>query len=243
MFALLRKEISVFFTSITGYIVISVFLIVNSLFLWVFPGEMNLLEVGHASLNPLFTISPWVFLFLVPAITMRLFADEKRTGTMELLLTRPLSEMQVVLSKYLASVLLILFSLLPTLVYYFSVHSLGRPPGNLDVGATWGSYLGLFFLGAIYASVGLFASAITDNQIIAFILAAVLCFLLYAGFDSLAGIETLQSTAHFIVKLGINEHYKSISRGVIDSRDLLYYLGVISLFLFITRTVLLSRKW
>ncbi len=243
MFALLRKEISVFFTSITGYIVIAVFLIVNSLFLWVFPGEMNIFDLGHATLGPLFTLSTWVFLFLVPAITMRLFADEKRTGTMELLLTRPLSEMQIILSKYLASVLLILFSLLPTLVYYFSVHSLGRPPGNLDVGATLGSYLGLFFLGSVYASVGLFASALTDNQIIAFILAAVLSFLLFKGFDSLASIEGLQNSAHFIVKLGINEHYKSISRGVLDSRDLLYYLGVIVLFLFIARTVLLSRKW
>jgi len=243
MLSLLKKEIRGFFSSLTGYIVIILFLLITSLFLWVFPGEMNIMDSGYATLEPLFFIAPWVFLFLVPAITMRMFAEERKSGTLDLLLTRPLTEMQVILAKYLASLLLVLLSLTPTLIFYISVYFLGNPPGNLDTGGIWGSYIGLFFLAAVYASIGLFASSFTENQIIAFLISVVLCFLLYAGFDMLSGLPALHKIESLIVYLGINDHYKSLSRGVIDTTDIIYYLGIIGLFLFFTRTVLESRKW
>jgi ABC-2 type transport system permease protein len=243
MLSLLKKEIRGFFSSLTGYIVIVLFLMITSLFLWVFPGEMNIMDAGYATLEPLFFIAPWIFLFLVPAITMRMFAEERKSGTLDLLLTKPLTEMQVILAKYLASIMLVLLSLLPTLIFYISVHLLGNPPGNLDTGGTWGSYIGLFFLAAVYASIGLFASSFTENQIIAFLVSAVLCFLLYAGFDMLSGLAVFHKIESIIIYLGISDHYKSLSRGVIDITDIIYYIGSIGLFLFFTRTVLESRKW
>jgi ABC-2 type transport system permease protein len=243
MLSLLKKEIRGFFSSLTGYIVIILFLLITGLFLWVFPGEMNIMDAGYATLEPLFFIAPWVFLFLVPAITMRMFAEEKKSGTLDLLLTRPLTEMQVILAKYLASILLVLLSLIPTLIFYISVHLLGNPPGNLDTGGTWGSYIGLFFLAAVYASIGLFASSFTENQIIAFLISVVLCFLVYAGFDLLSGLQAFHKIESLIIYLGISDHYKSISRGVIDTTDIIYYLGIMGLFLFFTRTSLESRKW
>jgi len=243
MLSLLKKEIRGFFSSLTGYIVIVLFLAITSLFLWIFPGEMNIMDAGYATLEPLFFIAPWVFLFLVPSITMRMFAEERKAGTLDLLLTRPLTEMQVILAKYLASVLLVLLSLIPTLVFYISVYLLGNPQGNLDTGGTWGSYIGLFFLAAIYAAIGLFASSFTENQIISFLISVVLCFLLYAGFDLLSALPAFHKMESLIIYLGISDHYKSLSRGVIDTTDIIYYLGIIGLFLFFTRTVLESRKW
>jgi len=242
MLSLLKKEIRGFFSSLTGYIVIVLFLAITSLFLWIFPGEMNIMDAGYATLEPLFFIAPWVFLFLVPSITMRMFAEERKAGTLDLLLTRPLTEMQVILAKYLASVLLVLLSLIPTLVFYISVYLLGNPQGNLDTGGTWGSYIGLFFLAAIYAAIGLFASSFTENQIISFLISVVLCFLLYAGFDLLSALPAFHKMESLIIYLGISDHYKSLSRGVIDTTDIIYYLGIIGLFLFFTRTVLESRK-
>jgi len=243
MYSLLRKEISVFFNGATGYLVVVVFLIINSLFIWIFDGEYNILDGGYSSLDSLFILAPWIFLFLVPAVTMRLFAEEKRTGTIELLFTRPLTDLQIILAKYLSGLVLVLMSLLPTLIYFATIYLLGNPVGNIDTGGTWGSYIGLFFLAAIYVSVGVFTSAITTNQIIAFITGMLVCFILYTGFDSLSGVSALQSIDGIIVNLGINEHYKSMSRGVIDSRDVLYFIGVIAFFILLTRTVLQSRKW
>ncbi len=243
MLSLLKKEIRGFVSSLSGYVVIFIFLLVTSLFLWVFPGDMNIPDSGYATLDPLFFIAPWVFLFLAPAVTMRMFAEEKRTGTLELLLTRPLTSMQIVWAKYLAAVLLVLLILIPSLVYYLSVYLLGNPPGNIDTGGTWGSYIGLFFLAAIYAAIGLFASSLTENQIIAFLLAVVISFLLYSGFDMLSGLPVFKNAESFILYLGISEHYKSLSRGVIDTADVTYYLGVIALFLVLTKTSLDSRKW
>ncbi|HEC42170.1 MAG TPA: gliding motility-associated ABC transporter permease subunit GldF [Bacteroides sp.] len=243
MFTLFQKEINSFFSSLTGYVVIIVFLVTNSMFMWVFKGDLNLLDNGHANLDALFFLAPWIFLFLVPAITMRLFAEEKRSGTLELLLTQPITEMQIVMAKYLAAVVLILFSLLPTLVYYFSVSKLGSPPGNLDTGGINGSYIGLFFLAAVYASVGIFTSAITDNQIVSFLLAVLVSFFLFTGFDLITSADLFGNLDTFLVRLGINEHYRSISRGVIDTRDLIYFLSVISIFLLGTNIVLQSRKW
>ena len=243
MLAIFRKEISGFFSSLTGYLVIIVFLLVNSLFMWVFPGEWNILESGYAGLDTLFFLSPWVFLFLVPAVTMRMIAEEKRLGTIELLYIRPVTERGIVWGKYLASVVLVLLSLLPCLIFYISVYILGETPGNLDMGGTWGAFIGLFFLAAVYASVGIFASSVTDNQVIAFIIGVLICFFLLMGFDSIAYLPGLRKLDELVITLGINEHYKSMSRGVIDIRDAVYFIAVTSVFNEATRLVLLSRKW
>jgi len=243
MFAIFRKEISGFFSSLTGYIVIIVFLVINSLFMWVFPGEWNVVENGYAGLETLFFISPWVFLFLVPAVTMRMIAEEKRLGTIELLYSKPVTERDIVWGKYLASVVLVLLALLPCMVYYISIYNLGETPGNLDKGGTLGAFIGLFFLAAVYASAGIFASSFTDNQVIAFILAVVICFVLYAGFDSFAYLPGLKKLDEFLINLGINEHYKSVSRGVIDIRDTVYFIAVAAIFNEAARLVLVSRKW
>ena len=242
MFSLLKKEITSFFGSLTGYLVVFVFLLATSLFLWVFPGNFNIPEGGYASLDALFSLAPWVYLFLVPAVTMRMFAEEKRLGTMEVLLTRPLSVFHIVLAKYLAGLLLVTISLIPTLVYFYSVYSLGNPVGSIDVGGTWGAYIGLFFLAAIYVAIGLLASALTDNQIFSFILAMGLSFLAYLGFDLVGAMQFPSAIQQFITALGINEHYISISRGVVDSRDLLYFFSTIFLFLFLTSRLIHFQK-
>jgi len=243
MWSLYRKEIASFFSSITGYLVVGVFLVLTGLFLWVIPGEMNILFGGYATLDSLFYLAPWLYLFLVPAVTMRLFADEKRTGTIELLYTRPLTEMNIVLAKYLAGLTLVAISLVPTLIYFYSVVQLGNPIGNIDYGGTWGSFIGLLFLAGIYVAIGVFCSSLTDNQIVSFVVAVLVSFIFYYGFEALSQVVSSNSTQSIIVYLGIDEHYQSMSRGVIDSRDLLYFLSVIILFLYLTRTVLSSRKW
>ena len=194
-------------------------------------------------IDPLFILAPWVYLFLIPAITMRSFSEEKKTGTIELLLTRPLTEMQIVLAKYLAGVSLVIISLLPTLIYYYSVHQLGYPKGNLDTGGMWGSYIGLLFLGAGFVSVGTFASAISENQVIAFIMALLLCFITYVGFDFISASGVFGKYDSFVKGLGMNQHYVSMSRGVIDTRDMIYFLSIICVFNFLSKIVLQSRKW
>ena len=242
MRAILLKEIRSFFSSLTGYIAIIIFLLVNAWFMWIGPGEFNVLDGGYANLDTLFTLAPWVFLFLLPAVTMRLFAEEKKSGTIELLLTKPVSKLQLVLGKYFAAVLLAALALLPTLVYYYSVHQLGNPVGNLDAGSIWGSYIGLLFLAAGYAAIGIFASTLTANQIVAYILAAVGCFFCYTGFDGLSQLFANTSADSLLLALGINEHYKSVSRGVVDSRDIVYFLSLITFFLALTLLVLQSNK-
>ncbi len=243
MWSQFSKEISGFFSSLTGYVVIVVFLLLNSLFMWIVPGQFNVIENGYASMDTLFAIAPWVFLFLVPAITMRMISEEKRMGTLDLLNTRPVSELQIILAKFLASWILVLLSLLPTLVYFWSVARLGNPTGNMDVGGTWGSYFGLLFLGGIYAAIGIFSSSLSGNQIVAFIIAVFLSFIMYLGFEFLSGLASSGSIAFQISRLGISHHYNSMSRGVIDSRDLLYFAGVMALYIMGTRTVLQSSKW
>lgn len=237
------KEIRSFLNSITGYLVVVVYLLINSFMLWLFPGVFNILDGSYASIDNLFLISPWVFMFLIPAITMRMFADEKKAGTMELLLTRPLTDMQIVLSKFSAGLILVLFSVIPTLVYYISVYQLGNPIGNIDSGGTFGSYIGLIFLGASYVSIGVFASSLTENQIVAFLIGVFLCLIMYIGFDQLAELNIFGSAELFVLSLGISEHYTSMSRGVLDSRDILYFLTVIAFFSLATRLVIQSRKW
>ncbi len=243
MRSLYLKEITGFFSSITGYIVVIVFLVVNGLFIWVFPGEMNVLDAGYASLDTLFIIAPWVFLFLIPAITMRSFAEEKKSGNLDLLRTRPLSEFQIILAKYFAGISVAGIAILPTLVFYFSLVLLGSPVGNIDSGGTFGSYLGLFLLAAIYVSIGIFASSLTENTIAAFVISVLLCFFLYQGFNSVGYLSLTGKTGNFILNLGIDAHFKSMQRGVIDSRDLVYFLSVIVLFLLFTKTKLRSHNW
>lgn len=243
MLTLLRKEISGFFSSLIGYIVIAVFLLINGLFLWVFPLQFNILDFGYASLEHLFMLAPVVFLFLIPAITMRMFAEEKRAGTIEMLMTKPLTDLQIILAKYLAGVLLVLIALLPTLVYFFSVYYLGSPMGNIDMGGTWGSYIGLMFLGAAFVAIGLFCSSITDNQIISFIVSVFLCGFAYIGFEFIYSLDLFGNFDLFIQSLGINAHYRSMSRGVIDTRDVLYFLSLTGLFILFTKISLESRKW
>ena len=243
MLTLLKKEILSFLSSLIGYITIAVFLLVIGLFLWVLQTDSNILNNGYANIDGLFIIAPWVFLFLIPAITMRSIADEKKSGTIELLLTRPLTDLQIILAKYLAGFLLVLFSVLPTLIYYFSIHKLGSPVGNIDTGGMWGSYIGLLFLGAAFVSIGIFASAITDNQVVSFILALFLCFFIFIGFDYLGSFTFFAKIDNIIFALGINNHYISMSRGVIDTRDIIYFLSLITIFILSARTVLESRKW
>lgn len=222
-----------------AYVTIGVFLLVLGLFLWVFP-DSSILDYGYAGLDSLFNTAPYLFMFLIPAITMRSLAEERKEGTFELLITRPLTDLQIVLGKYFAAVLLVLFALIPTLVYYYSVSVLGTPQGNIDSGAVIGSYIGLFLLGASFAAIGLFASAITKNQIIAFTIAVFICFFFYSGFDSLSGLLSLQSTG--IQSLGINDHYQSVSRGVLDTRDLGYFVVLAALFIWLTVVVLLKQQ-
>lgn len=242
MLTIFKKELFAYLNSLVAYITIGVFLLVLSLFLWVFP-DTSLLDYGYASLDSLFSTVPYLFMFLIPAITMRTFAEEKREGTFELLATRPLTDWQIVLGKYFASLTLVLFALLPTLVYYISIYQLGVVKGNIDSGAVIGSYIGLFLLGATFVAIGVFSSSLTKNQIIAFTIAVFLSFFAFSGFDSMSQILSLQKFDSVLINLGINEHYQSISRGVLDSRDLIYFLSVIALFLLITKTVLGGRKW
>jgi ABC-2 type transport system permease protein len=243
MFAIFKKEINGFFSSLTGYVVIIIFLLINSLFMWIFPGEWNILDSNYSGLGTLFFLSPWVFLFLVPAVTMRMIAEEKKLGTIELIYSKPVTEREIIYGKYFASLLLVLLALLPGVIYYISVYILGITPGNLDKGGTLGAFIGLFFLASVYASAGIFASSCTDNQVIAFLVALLLCFFLFMGFDSFAYLPGLKKIDEFVIRLGINEHYKSMSRGVLDIRDVVYFLSVALIFNEATRLVLLSRKW
>ena len=234
MISILKKEFNSFFASPIAYLVVGVFLLINGLFLWVFKDDFNILNAGFADLNNFFFLAPWVFLFLIPAITMKSFADEFNSGTIEILKTRPITNWQIVFGKFTASLLLVIVTLLPTLTYVYTVYQLGNPVGNIDFGSTLGSYIGLLLLAATYTSVGLFTSTLSKNQIVAFILGIFITFLLFFGFDALANL--FGENSYIIQQLGINEHFKSISRGVIDTRDIIYFISVTGFFLFITKT-------
>lgn len=228
MFTLIKREINSFFSSTIGYLVIAVFLVINGLFLWVFDGNYNLLNSGFASVAPFFELAPWVLLFLIPAVCMRAFSDEMKMGTLELLLTKPISLKQIVLGKYFGAVLLILIAIIPTGFYVLAISELGNPQGNFDVGSTIGSYIGLFFLVLAYTSIGIFSSTLSQNQIVAFIIAVFLCFILYYGFEGI-------STSNFdIAGLGMKAHFDSVARGVLDTRDLLYFLSITAFFIVLT---------
>jgi ABC-2 type transport system permease protein len=242
VFTIFSKDFSDFFNSLVAYITIGIFLVVTGLFLWVFP-ESSILDYGYAGLESLFNVAPYIFMFLIPAITMRSLAEEKKEGTFELLATRPLTDWQIVLGKYFAAFSIVVLALLPTLTYYISVYQLGVTRGNIDSGAVIGSYIGLLLLGGCFSSIGIFASSISRNQIISFTIAVFLCFLAFSGLDSISQLLSLQKVETIITSFGINQHYQSISRGVLDTRDLVYFLSFIALFLLITKTILGGRKW
>ncbi len=234
------REIKSFFGSPIGYLVIAIFLILNGLFLWVFDGEYNILQSGFADLSPFFTLAPWILLFLIPAVTMRSFSDERKQGTIELLLTKPLSVWQIVNGKFLGSFLLIVLALLPTLIYVYVLYGLGLPEGNIDMGSTMGSYFGLLFLIASYTAIGIFTSTLSENQIVSFLVSVFLCFVFYYGFEGAA--TYLKGFEDVISSIGMDSHFKSMSRGVVDTRDVLYFISIAFLFLSFTVFKLKSLK-
>ena len=242
MMAIFSKEVKSFLNSLIAYIVISVFLISIGLLMWVFP-ETNVFDYGYASMETLFSLAPYVFIFLIPAITMRSFAEEKKTGTMELLFTRPVTDWQVIFGKYLSALLVVLLALAPTLIYYIALYQIGNPVGNIDTPGVIGSYVGLVMLAAVFTSIGLFSSLLTENQIIAFIVGVFLCFILYTGFSSLAAIDVWGKSSLILEQLGILYHYNSVSRGLIDSRHIIYFLSCIASMLLLTKLMLEARKW
>lgn len=242
MLAILNKEIRSFFSSLTGYLVIGIFLVACALFLFVFNGSYNILDSGFANLQPFFDLAPWIFIFLIPAISMRSFAEEKRLGTLEILLTKPISHWKLIMGKYLGVLYLVKLAIIPTFLYVFTISELGRPVGNFDLGSTIGSYAGLVLLGACYSSMGIFASSLTSNQVVAFLVGVFLCFVTYFGFEGLSETGIAGASGYLIESFGISYHYQSISRGVIDSRDILYFLCFIFLFLKLTQIKLRSQN-
>ncbi len=237
-----KKEINSFLNSIIAYIVISVFLTGIGLLMWVFP-ETSVLNYGYADMDTLFSFGPYVLMFLVPAITMRMFAEEKKSGTMELLLTQPLTDYQIIFGKFFAGFALVLFSILPTILYYFSISNLGNPPGNIDTAGIIGSYIGLLLLGMLFTSIGIFASSLNDNQVVSFIMAIFLCFIFYYGFQSLAALDIWGSSSSIIEQTGILYHYNFLSKGLIDFRNVVYFLSITALMILLTKFVLSSRRW
>ena len=235
MISFIKKELAAFFSSPVGYLVIGLFLVANGLLMWVFKSEFNILDSGFADLNPFFTLSPWLFFFLIPAITMRSFVDEKSLGTYELLKTKPLSTTHLVLGKYFGALLLIILAILPSILYVYSINKLANPTGNIDLGPIIGAYLGLIFIASSYTAIGLFASAVSQNQIVAFLIAILICVLFYFGFDALANLPLFNG--FHLDLMGMKNHYSSIARGVIDTRDLIYFASISLIFIAITHKI------
>jgi len=236
------KEINSFFSSIVGYVALLVFLIACGLFLWIIPSHNTILGYGYASMDRFFDLAPWLLLLLVPAVTMRSFSDEFRTGTIEWLSTKPVSDLDIIVGKYLATLALIVFALLPTLIYVFTISNLSFPDVGLDVAAIVGSYIGLFFLAASFAAIGVFCSSLTANQVVGFLISLLACYILYSGFEQLSRIPRLaEGLDYYLSMVGMEFHYTSISKGVVDSRDVIYFLSIIILFISLTRFSLGSR--
>lgn len=243
MFNLIRKEINDFFSSYTGYVVICTFLLLTGLFLWIIPNNSNIPDNGYADISSFFDIAPILYLFLIPAICMKMFTEERKNHTLDLLLTRPISIMKIVVSRLAAAYLLVIITLLPTLIYYYSVYHLASPAGATDNGLVWGSYTGLLFLSLIYVSVSLFACSFTSNQITAFISGMLINFLIYMGFDLIGNIPVLYDYINEITYFSINTHYEAMSRGVIDSADAVWFMSVSAIFIVLTeRNILKSVK-
>lgn len=235
MIAILKKELNSFFSTPIGYLVITTYLIINGLFLWVFDSDFNILRAGFADLNSYFSLAPWIFLFLVPAITMKSFSDEINSGTIEILKTKPISTWEVVLGKFIGSLLLVLIAILPTFIYIFTIYQLGNPIGNINLGTTFGSFIGLLFLSSAYVSIGIYASTFSKNQIVSFISGLLITFLLFYGFEAFSSYNIFGDFGFSLKKFGILEHFNSIGKGVLDTRDLIYFISVSFLFLFLTK--------
>jgi len=235
MISILKKELISFFASPIGYLVIAMYLLINGLFLWIFEGDFNILHAGFADLNSYFFLAPWIFIFLIPAITMRSFSDEYNNGTIEILKTKPITDWQLILGKYFGAFVLVILAIIPTLIYVYSIYQLGNPVGNINFGTTFGSFLGLLFLASSYTAVGIFSSTLSKNQIVSFIIGVVISFFLYYGFEGLATYNLLGNADYFIQKIGMADHFNSISKGVIDTRDLIYFISITFLFIFLTK--------
>jgi ABC-2 type transport system permease protein len=242
MRALYFKEIKSFLSSIIGYIFILIYLIASGLFHWIISYNTNLLEGAEADLIPFFNLSPVIFLVLIPAITMRSIAEERRTGTIELLFTRPISDLKILLAKYFAGVTLMIIALLPTLIYYISMYFLGNPVGVIDGGATFTSYIGLILLGSAFVAIGIFASSLTSSQIVAFIVAMFLCWFFYDGLKLIGSFNLMGKFDYVIQYTSLAFHFDAIKRGVIDTSDLVYFLSIIGLFIFAALTVIKTLK-
>jgi ABC-2 type transport system permease protein len=238
MWTIMLNDIRMFFTTLIAYIVIGVFLLFMGLMLFVFP-DFSIFESGYATMAPFFDLAPNVLLFLIPAITMRSIAEEKLSGTLELLLSKPVTKSQLVLGKFLAGMFLVLIALLPTLIYFFSVYELGFPKGIIDTGATWASYFGLLLLSSSFVSIGIWASSLTDNQIVAFLIALFTGFILYYGFGFLSKLPVFFGKVDLLVeKIGMEYHYYALSRGVLDTRDIIYFLSIAFIFNLLTKMTL-----
>lgn len=234
MFAIFKREVQSFFTSPIGYMIVGLFLLLNGLFLWVFKGDFNIFDYGFADLGNLFLLAPWIFIFLVPAITMKSFSEERKVGTLELLLIMPISIWKLVLGKFWGAFLLCVIAVLPTIIYVFAISNLGITEGNFDLGVVLGSYFGLLFLIGAYTSIGLFSSTLSDNQIVSFIIGILMCFLLFNGFDAISSLFAGGETQQFIQEIGARSHFDSIARGIVDTRDLLYFVSLTLFFLYLT---------
>ena len=231
MKAIFKKELSTFFSTPVGYLVIGIYLIINGLFLWVFEGDFNILHAGFADLNSYFFLAPWVFMFLIPSVTMRSFSDEVNSGTIEILKTKPISITQIVLGKYFGALVLVLISIVPTFFYVYTIYQLGNPIGNIKLGNVLGSFIGLFLLASVYTALGIFTSVLSKNQIVSFISSVFLCFFMYYGIETLGTFNLFGNLDFFIQNLGINYHYQSVGKGVIDTRDIIYFISLIIVFL------------
>lgn len=235
MYTLIKKEISGFFNSLAGYIVIIVFTTTTGLFLWLIPNETNIINNGYADMTSFFNIAPQMFLFLIPAICMRLFSEEKKNKTLELLLSRPIPTLKIVFSKYLSALIIVAIAIIPSILYYYSIYQLASPIGNIDTGAIIGSYIGLIFLSSIFVSVSLYASSLSENQIISFILATTLCFIFFSGIEYISTIPILSNFENSILYLAISTHYEPMTKGIIDTRDFLWFLCITLIFIHITK--------
>ncbi len=234
MFAIFKREVQSFFTSPIGYLIVGLFLLLNGLFLWVFKGDYNIFEYGFADLGNFFLLAPWIFIFLVPAITMKSFSEERKVGTLELLLIKPISLWKLVLGKFWGAFILCVIAILPTIIYVFSISDLGIIEGNYDLGVVLGSYFGLLFLIASYTTIGIFSSTLSDNQIVSFIIGVLICFLIYNGFDAMASVSKDGETQRFIQNIGASTHFDSIARGILDTSDLIYFISISLFFLYLT---------
>jgi len=242
MKSILIKELNSFFSSPIGYLVIGVYLVINGLFLWVFNGEFNILHAGFADLNSYFFLAPWIFIFLIPAITMRSFSEEINTGTIEIIKTKPITNWEIILGKYLGALILVILAIIPTLIYVCSIYQLGNPIGNIEFGTTFGSFVGLLFLASAYTAIGVFSSTISKNQIVSFIIAVIISFFLFYGFEAISTLNLVGYFDYTLKSFGMSEHFNSISNGVIDTRDLIYFISVTAIFLIFTHFRIHNEK-